>query len=523
MSITSVFALCEILGCANLAAQVIVPQPNNAKSYDSDPAMQTFNNGHESGTFYSHPGFSSHPRRPYVAGTKKRFAVVLPSYCRAKLSLDMTNTSNFNMRDYDFGVMFDGALALNLGKSMCDRASYDNLQQKGSNNYQLVNPNIKSATRTFLSSTNVAVFDFCAHPYNKDTDATRRLGFATKWSCVRSSPNPTTVQKTTTTKRTTTKRTTTKRTTSTTLRPTTVLTHPTVAPVNTDCGTPINSDNRPASMFQRIVGGVKPAPNAWPWAAAVVASEQLHFCGASVLNSQWVITAAHCIKKVGTEENFQKAVKIYYGSQNLWEVPDSQKASIARVIIHPNVTEKNWGNDMALIKLTAPIPDFPNSMVSPICLPSHAIGTFKAQAYSTKNRPYAYVAGWGALKADQPKPTLADFKNGLNVTVVAGSHQLMQTTIEVFSDKECHAVYDGTDIGSLADASICGGLVEGGRDACQGDSGGPLVMAEPPGYRRYSLYGIVSQGRSCADPGVPGAYTDVFKLKKWITDTMASN
>ncbi|XP_055344099.1 transmembrane protease serine 9-like [Paramacrobiotus metropolitanus] len=477
MFTTLVFAICVLLSW--VAAQMFIPQPYNAQSFDSDPKMRTINSGQETGTFFSHPGFSSKPRQPYVAGTKKRFIIALPTYCRALLSLDMTNTSNFNIRDYDFGVMFDGKLAQNLGTSMCDLSNYVKLQQKGIN-YQSVTTSDMSASRIYLSSTNVAVFDFCVDPYNRDIDMTRRLGFSINWSCIRTPATPTTAQTTTTT------------------------------PVNTvDCGIPMGSGNGPASVFQRIVGGVPVAPLSWPWAVALVTGGQ-HFCGASVLNNQWVVTAAQCIDP-STETQFKQFVQVYYGNQNLSKIPDSQKVTVARAIMHPNYNINNLNNDVALIKLTAPIPNFPNPMVSPICLPSQPIGTFKAQSSSTKGRPYAYVAGWGTLHEGQ---------YGGDATIGLGSDQLQQISIEVFNNSECQAAYPSW---RLPDTSICGGLDQGGRDACQGDSGGPLVMAEPPSYNRYSLYGIVSSGRGCANPGTPGLYSDVFKVKKWIMDTMAAN
>ncbi|XP_055351636.1 transmembrane protease serine 9-like [Paramacrobiotus metropolitanus] len=494
MFTTSVFALCAVLTISCVSAQNTntMPTPYNLQSYDSDRAMQNFS-GQESGAFYSHPGFYSYPRQPYVAGTRKRFIITLPTYCRAQLSLDMTNTYTFNIRDYDFGVMFDGKLATNIGTTMCDQKSYMNLQQKGTN-YQSVTTSDKSATRTFLSSTNVAVFDFCADPYNLDNDPTRRLGFAISWNCIRTptNPNPTTT------------------TTTTTPQPT--VTNPAVA----NCGVPINSNNRPSTAFQteastRIVGGVPAASNSWPWAVGLINTQYGgQFCDATVLNSQWVVTAAHCVN-TSTEAKFQQNVKVYYGSQNLL---NSQQASVARVICHPNYNTGNqpFSNDVALIKLTAPIPNFPNSMVSPICLPSQAIGTFQAQSYNrTTGRPFAYVAGWGTIQSGQQNSDAA---------IGSGSDQLRQTNIDIFSSTDCHKAYDYGNT-RFPDTAICGGITEGGRDSCQGDSGGPLVMAVPPTYNSYALYGIVSFGAGCAQAGLPGAYTDVFQLKKWITDSMA--
>ena len=63
---------------------------------------------------------------------------------------------------------------------------------------------------------------------------------------------------------------------------------------------------------------------------------------------------------------------------------------------------------------------------------------------------------------------------------------------------------------------LCAGYLEGQRDACQGDSGGPLVCL---GLQA----GIISFGSGCAQPLLPGVYTDVAFYKQWILDTVAVN
>lgn len=238
---------------------------------------------------------------------------------------------------------------------------------------------------------------------------------------------------------------------------------------------------KPDETGLKIVGGQIVVPNSWPWQAGFK-SYGGFFCGGSLINDQWILTAAHC-------KNSVNGLTVYLGDHNI--VVDNSGESrfgATKWINHPNYDDDAIENDIALVKLDRKVTY--TDKISPICLPKGrqpVIGT------------NGVVTGWGLTQADGSGDI---------------STYLRQAVIPINSDSVC-------GYGTLPRTQICAGIrsTVSPRDSCQGDSGGPFVMKDRS-TNSYYLAGVVSYGVEC---GGRGAYTNVVEYENWISQTIANN
>lgn len=242
----------------------------------------------------------------------------------------------------------------------------------------------------------------------------------------------------------------------------------------------------------RIVGGEVAYPGAWPWQTGLKRSpDTLIFCGGSLVNKEWVVTASHCVYDMlkANSDTVLIAVLGEFDKAN----KEEQEISIRtkKIIMHPNYNPRSLDYDIALIKLETPLEDF-SVYIRPVCLPSSDT-KFDEQSK-------CYVTGFGRLEQGGE---------------LAG--MLRMAKIPLVSKETCEAAYGAQ---KLTDRMICAGFPKGGIDACQGDSGGPLSCLYEG---RWYLTGVVSWGVGCAQPNAYGVYAKVQELKEWVDNTMKQN
>ena len=56
----------------------------------------------------------------------------------------------------------------------------------------------------------------------------------------------------------------------------------------------VDSCGQPQGEDKRIVGGMPAEPNEFPWIVGLSVNDTW-FCGGSLINHNWVLTAAHCL------------------------------------------------------------------------------------------------------------------------------------------------------------------------------------------------------------------------------------
>lgn len=231
----------------------------------------------------------------------------------------------------------------------------------------------------------------------------------------------------------------------------------------------------PQEKAPKIVNGTDAEIADFPFMVSV-RNNGGHNCGGSILNSEWILTAAHCI--LGLLERYT----VHYAT-SLISGEGGQVARVSELILHEKydsdaiVPEHDIGLVRLLDRIESPFSDFT------VKLPLSG-------SYVKTGTP-AILIGWGY--------------NGTQGGVLMP--YLQKVDLQMFTAFDCAPFH----FYEVFPTNVCAGFPGGQKGQCGGDSGGPLIV---DGIQ----VGIVSWSiKPCAVAPYPGVFTGTSHYIDWIS------
>lgn len=224
--------------------------------------------------------------------------------------------------------------------------------------------------------------------------------------------------------------------------------------------------------FGKIIGGEEATPHSWPFIVALNVDDT-YFCAGSILNEEWILTAAHCLDGA-------VSVEVTAGAHNQADIsePTQVKITSTDLTVNKDYDDVNIISDTGLIRLPEKL-DLSGPNIKAVVMAS--VDPVADEIVTS--------IGWGLTE---------DFGSV--------SPTLNQVDVPVLDYNVCLAEWDNI----LDPKQLCINT-EGGKGTCGGDSGGPTM------YNNEQV-GITSFGGFLCELGLPAGLVSVAQYRDWICE-----
>ncbi|KAK4879290.1 hypothetical protein RN001_007436 [Aquatica leii] len=226
-------------------------------------------------------------------------------------------------------------------------------------------------------------------------------------------------------------------------------------------------DGATDAIDRRIVNGKTADDGQYPYQVSLTSLTNGHFCGGSILNTRWILTAAHCLE-------LELLFDVVVGTNVLDVI--SNVYEVENFTSHPLYNPFDRSYDAGLVKTTTAI------------------------VYSTKIQPVTLTP----LLPNINTVTVLSGWGSNNVSILDFLNELKALNTTVISETECQNKLLVLDI-APSSTHICTFVEQDG--ACYYDDGGPITV--------YNLqFGIISVA-NCGQ-SYPDLHTKIGTVFNWI-------